>query len=171
MKVLLIRTVSDLGKAGEVVDVAGGYARNYLFPKKLATKATKSAMKSAELYRRRAEEEERKLADEASVLAEKLSGVSVSFTETADENGHLYGSVAERDIAEALSAKGFDIDRRQVRLPDGHIKSVGEHEVEVSLHGEISGTVKVLVDTDSPQKPAEKEEAEEEAEEPVEEQE
>lgn len=155
MKVLLIRTVSDLGKAGEVVDVAGGYARNYLFPKKLATKATKSAMKSAEIYRRRAEEEERKMVDEASVLAEKLSGVSVCFNETSDETGHLYGSVAERDIAEALAGKGFEIDRRQIKLPEGHIKSVGEHEVEITLHGEISGTVKVVVETDSPLKPAE----------------
>lgn len=157
MKVLLIRTVRDLGKAGEVVDVAAGYARNYLFPKKLATKATKSAMKSAGIYRKRAEEEERKLESAASVLAEKLSGVSVSFNETADENGHLYGSVSERDIAAALSEKGFDIDRRQVRLPEGHLKRVGEHEVEINLHGEISGRVKVLVETDSPQKPQEEE--------------
>jgi len=168
MKVLLIRTVRDLGKAGEVVDVAAGYARNYLFPKKLATKATKSAMKSADIYRKRAEEEERKLESAASVLAEKISGVSVSFNETADENGHLYGSVSERDIAAALSEKGFDIDRRQVRLPDGHLKQVGEHEVEINLHGEISGNVKVLVETDSPQKTEEeKEEEPEPAEEPA----
>jgi len=139
------------------VDVAAGYARNYLFPKKLATKATKSAMKSADIYRKRAEEEERKLESAASVLAEKISGVSVSFNETADENGHLYGSVSERDIAVALSEKGFDIDRRQVRLPEGHLKQVGEHEVEINLHGEISGKVKVLVETDSPQKPREEE--------------
>ncbi len=152
MKVLLIRTVRDLGKAGEVLDVAAGYARNYLFPKKLATKATKSAMKSADIYRKRAEEEERELESAASVLAEKLSGVSVSFNETADENGHLYGSVSERDIAAALSKKGFEIDRRQVRLPEGHLKQVGEHEVEINLHGEISGNIKVLVETDSPQK-------------------
>ncbi|MFO7950231.1 MAG: 50S ribosomal protein L9 [Candidatus Fermentibacteraceae bacterium] len=157
MKVLLIRTVRDLGKAGEVVDVAAGYARNYLFPKKLATKATKSAMKSADIYRQRAEEEERELESAASVLAEKISGVSVAFNETADENGHLYGSVSERDIAAALSEKGFDIGRRQVRLPDGHLKQVGEHEVEINLHGEISGRVKVVVDTDSPQKAPEEE--------------
>lgn len=147
------------------MDVAAGYARNYLFPKKQATKATKSAMKSADIYRKRAEEEERKLESAASVLAEKISGVSISFNETADENGHLYGSVSERDIATALSEKGFDIDRRQVRLPDGHLKHVGEHEVEINLHGEISGNVKVLVETDSPQKVPEEEK--ESAEEPT----
>ena len=152
MKVLLIKTVSDLGKAGEVVDVAGGYARNYLFPKKLATKATKSALNSAEIYRRKAEEEELKLQGEAAELAAKLEGVSVTFTETADENGQLYGSVSERDIAGKLAEVGFEIDRRRIQLPEGHLKQVGEHQVAISLHGEISGTVKVLIDSDSPQK-------------------
>jgi large subunit ribosomal protein L9 len=149
MKVLLIRTVSDLGRAGEVVDVAGGYARNYLFPKKLATKATKSAMKSADIYRKRAEEEERQLENAAAALAEKLSSVSISFSKTSDESGHLYGSVTERDIASGLVKSGFEIDRRQVRLPDGHLKSVGEHEVEIILHGDISGKIRVLVEGES----------------------
>ncbi|MBD3369308.1 50S ribosomal protein L9 [Candidatus Fermentibacteria bacterium] len=144
MKVLLTKDVPHLGQAGEAVDVADGYARNYLLPKKLAVKATKAAMRMAEQYRKKAEMADRLLVSEAEQTVQKLEGLEIDITATADENGHLYGSVTEKDIAEELAKQDVEVDRRHVEM-DQHLKMVGEHKVTVRMHDDIKGQVLVRI--------------------------
>ena len=148
MKILLIKTVESLGTAGEVVSVAPGYARNYLFPKKLAVMATPGSMKMSASLKAAAEKKTVEENKAAEAIASRLGEVELAFTAAADENGQLYGGIGEREIAAALEEKEFSIDRNQVLLP-GHIKNVGEHTVEIKVHGEIHGSVKIKVEAEA----------------------
>jgi large subunit ribosomal protein L9 len=145
MKVLLIKSVEDLGIGGDVVDVADGYARNFLLPRKLAIKATDAAVKSAEIYRAKALAEQIKVNSEAETLAEKIRGFQVQLTASADENGHLYGSITERHISDALSTAGFEIDTEHVLLSE-HIKSTGEFPIQIKIYGDIRSEITVKID-------------------------
>ncbi len=147
MKVLLIKTVDTLGSPGEVVNVASGYARNYLLPKKLAVVATKGAMKMADSLKAAAVVREKEQNKAAEVLAEKLRDITLAFAATADENGQLYGGIGEREISAALLEKKFEIDKQQVIL-DGHIKKLGEHKVQIKVLGEIIETITVKVEAE-----------------------
>ncbi len=148
MKVLLIKTVDSLGNPGEVVNVAAGYARNYLLPKKLAVVATTGAMKMAVSLKAAAVTREREQNKAAEVLAEKLREVTLAFSATADENGQLYGGIGEREIAAALLEKKFDIDKHQILL-EGHIKNLGEHKVQIKILGDILETITVKVEAEA----------------------
>ncbi|MCD4707760.1 MAG: 50S ribosomal protein L9 [Candidatus Sabulitectum sp.] len=148
MKVLLIKTVDSLGNPGEVVNVASGYARNYLLPKKLAIVATTGAMKMAVSLKAAAKTREKEQNKAAEALAEKLRELSLVFTATADENGHLYGGIGEREIAAALLEKKFEIDKQQILL-DSHIKKLGEHKVQIKVLGEILETITVKVEAEA----------------------
>lgn len=145
MKVLLIKSVEDLGLGGDVVDVADGYARNYLFPRNLAVKATPAAVKSTELYRTRALKEQARISSESQELAGRLNEHVVEIKASADETGHLYGSVNERNISGALKDAGFEIDVDQVLLGE-HLKTTGEFSVPVKIYGDIRAdlTVRIL---------------------------
>lgn len=145
MKVLLIKTVDTLGNPGEVVNVASGYARNYLLPQKLAVIATKGSMKMAVSLKAAAITREKEQNKAAEVLAEKLRDITLSFAVTADENGQLYGGIGEREISAALSEKKFEIDKQQILL-DGHIKNLGEHKVQIKLLGDLLETITVKVE-------------------------
>lgn len=145
MKVLLLRDVEHLGKAGEIKDVSGGFGRNYLLPKGFAVLATKSHIKQAEerlaAQRRRAEAARR----EAEALAAKLSALTLTFTAKVGEQDRLYGSVTNADIAAKLREEvGVEIDRRKIMLEDP-IKRTGEYEVPVELASGITATLKVVV--------------------------
>jgi large subunit ribosomal protein L9 len=145
MKVLLLRDVEHLGKAGEIKDVSGGFGRNYLLPKGFAVLATKSHIKQAEerlaAQRRRAEAARR----EAEALAAKLSALTLTFTAKVGEQDRLYGSVTNTDIAAKLREEvGVEIDRRKIMLEDP-IKRTGEYEVPVELASGITATLKVVV--------------------------
>ncbi len=145
MKVLLLRDVEHLGKAGEIKDVSGGFGRNYLLPKGFAVLATKSHIKQAEerlaAQRRRAEAARR----EAEALAAKLSALTLTFTAKVGEQDRLYGSVTNADIAAKLHEEvGIEIDRRKIMLEDP-IKRTGEYEVPVELASGITATLKVVV--------------------------
>ncbi len=145
MKVLLLRDVEHLGKAGEIKDVSGGFGRNYLLPKGFAVLATKSHIKQAEerlaAQRRRAEAARR----EAEALAAKLSELTLTFTAKVGEQDRLYGSVTNADIAAKLREEvGIEIDRRKIMLEDP-IKRTGEYEVPVELASGITATLKVVV--------------------------
>ncbi len=145
MKVLLLRDVEHLGKAGEIKDVSGGFGRNYLLPKGFAVLATKSHIKQAEerlaAQRRRAEAARR----EAEALAAKLSALTLTFTAKVGEQDRLYGSVTNADIAAKLREEvGIEIDRRKIMLEDP-IKRTGEYEVPVELASGITATLKVVV--------------------------
>jgi large subunit ribosomal protein L9 len=144
MEVILKEDLEKLGHRGDVVKVADGYARNYLLPKKLAIAATKGnknvieQMKAASVRRSVAEK------GEAEILAKQFEGVSVEFARKTGEKDHLFGSVTSSDIAEALAAKGFTVDRRKIQL-DEPIKSLGDFDVPVRLHREVTARVKVTV--------------------------
>jgi large subunit ribosomal protein L9 len=145
MKVLLLRDVEHLGKAGEIKDVSGGFGRNYLLPKGFAVLATKSHIKQAEerlaAQRRRAEAARR----EAEALSAKLSALTLTFTAKVGEQDRLYGSVTNADIAAKLREEvGIEIDRRKIMLEDP-IKRTGEYEVPVELASGITATLKVVV--------------------------
>ena len=144
MKVLLIKSVEDLGLGGDIVDVANGYARNYLFPRNFAVKATSAAVKSAELYRSRALEEQTRISSESQQLADKLKGFAVELKVSADENGQLYGSVNERHISDTINKAGFNIDIEQVLLSE-HLKTLGEFPVSVKIYGDIRTEVLVRI--------------------------
>ena len=145
MQIILLEKVLNLGNLGEVVKVKDGYARNFLIPQKKAKRATPAAL--AEFEARRAELE--KLAAEklaaAQAVADKLKGAAVSVARKSAMDGRLFGSVGNADIAEALKAAGFDVDKSAVRLPEGPLKMIGEFPVEVALHTDVLATVTVNV--------------------------
>ncbi len=144
MDVILREDIDNLGIRGEMVKVAAGYARNYLLPKKLAVAATESNKKIVEQERQAHLRKEAKLASEATDLAKLMTGTVLTISAKAGENDQLFGSVTAKDVAEALEAKGFTIDRRKIQL-DEPIRSLGEHKVMVRLHREVSTEVTVNV--------------------------
>jgi large subunit ribosomal protein L9 len=144
MEVILREHVDNLGRRGEIVKVADGYARNYLLPRKLALLVTEGNKKQIERERAKfeaKEAEEKKIAD---AMAARLATVEVVIPRRVGETEALYGSVTAADIAEALAAKGFEIDRRRLQLADP-IKKVSEVEVPIKLHREVTAAVKVKV--------------------------
>ncbi len=145
MKVILMQDIAHQGKQGEVVLVADGYARNYLFPRKLAVEAGGGAMKN--LLAKQALEDRRteKLRTEADLTAEQLQDKTVTLTVKAGENSRLYGRVTAADIAEAVARDlSVKLDKRKVGLLDP-IKAVGEYEVPIKLHREVTVPLKVAV--------------------------
>jgi large subunit ribosomal protein L9 len=147
MKVLLVQDVEDLGFAGEVKKVATGYGRNFLIPNGLAVVATPSALKEAELHRRRAAERRQRLADEVAALAATIGQTTLVFQAKAGEKGRLYGSVTTADIADKLAeAVGQEIDRRKINL-DSPIKQLGTHKVGVRLSTDVMAEFDVAVES------------------------
>jgi large subunit ribosomal protein L9 len=144
MEVILREDVEKLGSRGEVVKVASGYARNFLLPKKLAVAATDSNKKIVEQERQAHLRKEAKFKGEAEDLSKLLSGVTVIISQKAGENDQLFGSVTSKDVAEALAAKNFTIDRRKVQL-DEPIRQLGEFKVPVRLHKDVTAEVTVQV--------------------------
>jgi large subunit ribosomal protein L9 len=144
MEVILREDIDKLGNRGNVVKVAAGYARNYLLPKKLAVPATEANKKIVEQERQAHLRKEAKLASEAQDLAKLVTGTVVTIVAKAGENDQLFGSVTAKDVADALEAKGFSIDRRKIQLEDP-IRTLGEHKVTVRLHREVATEVTVNV--------------------------
>ncbi|ALE54537.1 50S ribosomal protein L9 [Paraburkholderia sp. SIMBA_055] len=145
MQIILLEKVVNLGNLGDIVKVKDGYARNFLIPNKQARRATKEAL--AEFEVRRAELE--KIAAEklaaAQAQGEKLAGSTVQIGQKAGVDGRLFGSVTNADIAEALGKQGFAVEKAQVRLPEGPLKLVGDHPIQVSLHTDVVVDVTVSV--------------------------
>ena len=137
---ILLERVEKLGQMGQVVKVKPGYARNYLLPQKKAMRATKENLAYFETQRVQLEANNLERKSEAGEIAEKLEGLSVVLIRQAGESGQLYGSVAVRDIAEAVTAAGFTVDKRQIVL-QRPIKTLGLHPVRVMLHPEIAATI------------------------------
>ncbi len=144
MKVLLIKSVEDLGLGGDVVEVSDGYARNYLFPRNLAIKASPAAVKSAEIYRAKALSEREKTISEAKDLAGRLNNHTAEIRASADENGHLYGSVNEKNISMHLKDAGFDVDAGQIIMTE-HLKNIGDYKIQVKVYGEIRADLAVKI--------------------------
>ena len=144
MEVILREHVDNLGRRGEIVKVADGYARNYLLPRKLALPATDGNKKHVERERKIMETREAEEKAQAEAIAARLSSVDIAIARRVGETEQLYGSVTAADIAEYLKAKGFEIDRRKLILPEA-IKTVGEHDVPLKLHREVTVPLKVKV--------------------------
>lgn len=144
MKVILIDEIRGLGTRGDVVNVKDGYARNYLLPKKLAREATPGNLKQIETERKKwavLSQQEKVVAQKA---AESVQGVRIIVRKRVGENGHLFGSVTAAEIADALEAKGINVDKRRIELTHP-IKSAGLHDVDVRLHREVSAHIQVEV--------------------------
>ena len=144
MEVILREDIDNLGSRGEVVKVAPGYARNFLLPKRLAVMANESNKKIVEQERQGHLRKEAKHQGEAEDLSKLLNGVSVTINQKAGENDQLFGSVTSKDVADALAAKNFIIDRRKIQLDDP-IKQLGEFKVPVRLHKNVTAEVTVVV--------------------------
>jgi large subunit ribosomal protein L9 len=145
MKLILTHEVSGLGAPGDVVEVAGGYGRNYLIPRGLAMRWTRGAEKQVDLIKRARSARDIKSLDDAKQAAGRLAGLEVKLATRAGANGRLFGSVSSADIATAVRAAGGpELDRRRIEVPNP-IKTVGVHRVSVRLHPEVTATVDVEV--------------------------
>jgi large subunit ribosomal protein L9 len=144
MQIILQEDVEKLGTRGQVVEVAEGYARNFLLPRKLALEASAGNLKRLEKMRAVFAKREATERGDAQKLAELLANVSLEFTRRAGDNDQLFGSVTSADISEGLAAQGYTVDKRKVTLPEP-IKTVGEFDVPLKLHRELGASVKVVV--------------------------
>jgi large subunit ribosomal protein L9 len=145
MQIILLEKVANLGNLGDVVKVKDGYARNFLIPTRAARRATEKAIKE---FADKRIELEKAAADKlaaAQALGEKMTGRTVHITQKAGVDGRLFGSVTNNDIAEALTRIDFKVAKAQVRLPNGPLKTIGEHLVMVSPHTDVVVEVKVVV--------------------------
>jgi large subunit ribosomal protein L9 len=144
MQVILRQDIEKVGSRGEMVKVAPGYARNFLLPKKLAVAANESNKKIVEQERQAHLRKDAKEVGEAQDLSKLLNGVTVTIMQKAGENDQLFGSVTSKDVAEALVAKNYSIDRRKIQL-DEPIRTLGEFKVAVRLHKDVMAEVTVIV--------------------------
>jgi large subunit ribosomal protein L9 len=144
MEVILRTHVDNVGKRGEIVKVADGYARNYLLPRKLALPATDGNRKHVERERKIMESREAEEKGQADAMAARLAAIDITIARRVGETDQLYGSVTSADIVEVLKAKGFDVDKRKLILPEP-IKAIGDHTVPLKLHREVTVPLTVHV--------------------------
>ncbi|HZZ01684.1 50S ribosomal protein L9 [Paraburkholderia sp.] len=145
MQIILLEKVVNLGNLGDIVKVKDGYARNFLIPNKQARRATKEALAEFEVRRAELEKTAAEKLAAAQAQGEKLAGSTVQIGQKAGVDGRLFGSVTNADIADALVKQGFAVEKAQVRLPEGPLKLVGDHAVQVSLHTDVLVDVTVSV--------------------------
>jgi large subunit ribosomal protein L9 len=148
MEVILRETIDTLGRAGQVVKVADGYARNYLLPRKLAYPATPGNRKVIEFERQSLLKKEAKQKDDAEKLKEMLDKIQLVIRRKVGEQDALYGSVTNADVAELLEAKGFQIEKRKIHMED-HIKTIGEFDIPIRLFKDVTAQVKLKVEPEA----------------------
>jgi large subunit ribosomal protein L9 len=144
MRVILVEDVNKLGKLGDVVDVKRGFARNFLFPRKLAIEATDNNLRLLEQKKRKREQQLAREKQEMEELARRITGISCTIPMMAGDEDKLFGSVTAEHIAEAFFAEGIKIDKRHIYLPEP-IRKLGVYQVEIKLHPEITTSAKVWV--------------------------
>ena len=144
MKVILTKDLENLGKAGALVEVKPGYGRNYLLPRQLAVPATEKNVRRLEHEKSGIMARAAKERQNMTAMANKLNAIEVKFTRKTGAENKLFGSVTNKDIHEQLAAQGYEIDRKQIQLPEP-LKEIGTHEVQVKLHPEVSAKVKVTI--------------------------
>jgi len=145
MNVILLEPFANLGDLGEEVTVKTGFARNYLFPQGKAVRATAANRAVFEGRRAELERAANEQLAEAQARAEKLVDLSVTFVAKAGEEGKLYGSVGTQDIADLVTAQAIEINKSEVKLPEGVIRSIGEYELDLQLHSEVTVSIKLAV--------------------------
>lgn len=148
MKVILQERVANVGSVGDVVEVKPGFARNYLMPQGMALQATEQNIKEFEGRRAELEKLEAEKLANAKTRAETLAEKSVTLKAKASDEGKLFGSIAARDIASAITDSGFELNKTEVDLPDGPIRATGEYEIAVTLYGDIHASIKVVVEAE-----------------------
>jgi len=145
MQVILLEKVVNLGNLGEVVRVKDGYARNFLIPQRKARRATTTAVAEFEAKRAELEKAAAEKLTASQAQGEKLAGLTVQISQKAGVDGRLFGSVTNFDIAEALTKQGFAVEKAQVRMPTGPLKTVGDFPVSVALHTDVVVEVTISV--------------------------
>ena len=152
MKVILTQYQEKLGDVGDIVEVKAGYANNYLIPQEIALIATKGNINQMELVKKAAIKVESKNVEEASKTAEGLADITLNFIVKTGEEGKLYGSITNKDLAvQIMEDKKVEIDRKKIDLPE-HIKELGEYDVDIKLYKEVKATIKVIVEPDEESK-------------------
>jgi len=145
MQVILMERIENLGALGDIVTVRSGYARNYLVPQRKAKIATKSNLEAFEEIRAELEAAEAKVIATANERRAAIEKLSLEITVNAGPEGKLFGSVTNHEVAEAIVAAGIEVERKQIRMPDGPIRMIGHYEVGVHLHSDIDAVVKIAV--------------------------
>ena len=145
MQIILLEKVVNVGNLGDVVKVKDGYARNFLIPQRMARRATASAVAEFEVKRAELEKVAAAKLSASQAEGEKLSGMTITIGQKAGVDGRLFGSVTNSDIAEALTKQGFAVEKAQVRLPTGPLKTTGEHPVAVALHTDVVVEITIAV--------------------------
>ncbi|MGB5600328.1 50S ribosomal protein L9 [Thiothrix litoralis] len=148
MEIILLKKVENLGSLGSVVSVRPGYARNYLIPQGRAQMATKANKEAFEVRRAELEAEAEAILAAAQARRDQLADMVLTITSKAGNEGKLFGSVSNIEIAEAIMAAGITVERREIRMPDGALRHLGEFEVGVHLHAEVDTTIKVVVEAE-----------------------
>lgn len=147
MKVILKSDVKDLGKVGDLVSVSNGYARNFLFPRNLASEATERRIGEMKHLEKMAEAKRKKAVSDRKELVEKLDGLTLSFTKPAGDNDKLFGSITNMEISNELEVKGFSIDRRDIEIEP--IKVLGQHQAKVKLGEGIEASLTISVEREA----------------------
>ena len=145
MQVILMEKLANLGDLGEVVRVKDGYARNYLIPHGKAKRATEANIKAFEVRRAELEKAQAEALAKAQERGAKLDGLTLQVVQKAGVDGRLFGSVTNYDIVAALTKQGLEVERSQVRMPDGPLKQVGDYKLQIALHADVVATINVAV--------------------------
>lgn len=164
MQVILLQRIVNLGKLGETVDVKSGYGRNYLIPQGKALPATPANVEKFEARRAELEAIEAEELAAAQKRADALTDVNVIMRAKSGEDGKLFGSIGTRDIADALTKSGLEVDRAEVKLPEGTLRQVGEYNVDIQLHHDIFASILVTILSEDGDQAAQQQETEEDAE-------
>lgn len=145
MKVILLDNISK-GKAGDVVDLANGYVRNFLLPKRKAILATKENIKQIDIIKKREKEKEEKEARDRNLLKERIEALTITIKKKIGADDRIFGQVTSSEIKDALLEKGIDIDKRDIEPPEQGIKSLGEYKVEIRISPDLKASLNVLVE-------------------------
>jgi large subunit ribosomal protein L9 len=145
MQVILMEKVGKLGNLGDVVKVKDGYARNFLIPQGKAKRASDANLKAFEARRGELEKAQEQLLSKAKERGAKLEGFTLQITQKAGADGRLFGSVTNYDIVEALKKEGHEVERAQIRMPQGALKQVGDYPIQIALHTDVAVTVTIAV--------------------------
>jgi large subunit ribosomal protein L9 len=145
MQIILLEKVSNLGQLGDVVKVKDGYGRNFLIPQGKAKRATPNNIAEFEAKRAELEKKQAEILADATARSEKLAGLLLQVSQKAGVDGRLFGSVTNHDIAEALNAQGHKVSKAEIRMPNGPLKTIGDHPVSVALHHDVVVDITVSV--------------------------
>jgi large subunit ribosomal protein L9 len=148
MEVILLEKIGKLGALGDKVNVKAGFGRNYLIPQGKAVSATVANMARFEERRAELEKEAADKLASATARGEALEGLAITIAANAGDEGKLFGSIGSKDIADAITAAGTEVEKSEVRLPDGVIRTIGQFEIDVQLHAEVTATVTLTVEAE-----------------------